>query len=91
MRGTSRAGLVFCDPVLACLTVTPQLLLTYLPGLVDEYACLRLSPTWNITLSCVLNHSDIRNKEWYVEHEASSESLRQAMLADKVSHTLSMS
>ena len=80
-----RAGLVFCDPVLSCITVTPQLLLNYLPGLVEEYACLRHSPTWNLTLSCVLNHSDITNKQWYIDHEASSDTLRIAMLADKVS------
>ena len=79
-----RAGLVFCDPVLACITVTPSIMLNQLPGLVDEYACLRLHTSWNSTLECVLNHTDIQDKDWYLSHVGDSEPMRQLITIDKV-------
>ena len=78
---------MFCDPVLACITVTPSLVLNQLPGVVDEYACLRHHTSWNSTLECVLNHSDISDQDWYVQHSADSEAMRQMLIIDKVCHS----
>jgi hypothetical protein len=63
-------------------------MLNQLPGLVDEYACLRLHTSWNSTVDCVLNHTDILNKDWYVSHAGDSEPMRQLITIDKVTEIL---
>ncbi len=53
-----RAGYVFCDPVLACITISPVLLLNHLPDVINRYNCLRKYATWNDTCNCMLNRSE---------------------------------
>ena len=56
-----RVGYVFCDPVLACLSVTPVLLLNQLPSVVRQHDCLltwRLDRNANATRACLLNVTD---------------------------------
>jgi len=51
-----RVSYIFCDPVLACITVIPVLLLHRLPILVEEFLC--LDPSQRDNSSCV-NHSSV--------------------------------
>lgn len=54
--GLLRVGYVFCDPVLACITIVPLLLLNRLPGIVDDLVCLAsASLVHNDTIACVEN------------------------------------
>jgi len=47
---------VFCDPVLACISVVPLLLLNRLPGVVDDLVCLgSTSLLYNDTIACMQN------------------------------------
>ena len=51
-----RVGYVFCDPVLACISVVPLLLLNRLPGVVDDLVCLgSTSLLYNDTIACMQN------------------------------------
>lgn len=64
--GLLRAGYVVCDPVLACVTVLPVLLLNRLPNLIEEYNCLEHHRhNWNITTKCLNNISDDDADEYY--------------------------
>ena len=53
IRVDCRAGYVLCDPVLACLGVTPGLLLKELPLVVNEHDCLAQDSAWNATYTCL--------------------------------------
>lgn len=56
-----RVGYVFCDPVLASITVVPILLLNRLPDIVDDIICLASSPTFtNNTIVCLQNSTMLR-------------------------------
>lgn len=59
--GLLRVGYVFCDPVLASITVVPILLLNRLPDIVDDIVCLASSPTFtNNTIICLQNSTILR-------------------------------
>lgn len=86
-RGASllRAGYVFCDPVLACLGVTPGLLLKELPHVVDEHDCLVNHSGWNATYRCLLNISEHQHLiiPWKKITPNMSESVRSLLVTEK--------
>jgi hypothetical protein len=56
--GLLRVSYVVCDPVLACISIVPILLLNRLPPLVHELVCLgETKLSWNETISCLHNKS----------------------------------
>ena len=72
---------MFCDPVLASLTVCPVLLLNKLPGVVDAYKCFQCQTDYNETYQCVYNTSAIRDMDQFPENEYSSGDDRQKLLS----------
>ena len=79
--GCARFGLVFCDPVLASLTVCPVLLLNKLPGIIDAHKCFECQTAYNETYQCVFNTSALRQLEEFSEKENGDESDRQKLFS----------
>ena len=56
---------IFCDPVLACITVIPVLLLHRLPILVEDFLCLEHPVVDNDSClnrsSIAMSHAELRN------------------------------
>ncbi|KAI0240315.1 hypothetical protein LSAT2_008995 [Lamellibrachia satsuma] len=80
-----RAGYVFCDPVLACLGVTPGLLLKELPHVVDEHDCLVKNSGLNATYRCMQNISGHTHMiiQWERFTANVTETVRSSLITDK--------
>lgn len=59
-----RFGLVFCDPVIACLSVTPVLLINNGSEIMDEYKCFQNNTEWNTTYDCIKNRVNLKLKKF---------------------------
>ncbi|KAK2165065.1 hypothetical protein LSH36_55g04030 [Paralvinella palmiformis] len=55
--GLIRVAYVICDPVLACISISPVLILNHLSETVTSYSCMVQSESWNQTCSCILNRT----------------------------------
>lgn len=52
-------GYVICDPVLACLTITPILVVNHLPADLEQRDCFTLYTLPNDTLDCLRNATQL--------------------------------
>ena len=77
-----RVGYVFCDPVLASITIVPSLILNHLPKVLDEYHCFMNLEDRNTTLECLENITDGERLDRYAHMEPWD---RQRFLAEEVS------
>ena len=82
---------MFCDPVLASLTITPVLLLNSLPVLVDRYICYQDALDHkdnNITEICLYNASQQGMESVLVPREESTKDVNYVMSSVKVNIVL---
>jgi len=62
-----RVSYIFCDPVLACITVIPVLLLHRLPIIMEDFVCLDPDATVNNNTLCdsrdsvTVSHAQLQN------------------------------
>jgi len=79
-----RVSYIFCDPVLACITVIPVLLLHRLPVIVEDFLCLDPQATLNNNALCD-NRSSIAMSPAQLQNLTSQQKL---MLQDSIVSSL---
>ena len=62
-----RVGYVICDPVLACLTITPILVLNHLPADLEQRDCFHFHQLYNDTVECLKNATKFSHYQGYVK------------------------